>query len=261
MIINGAGLQTDVNYQINKKFEIETKYAIKFFKLSNGGYGCIDRASDQDNYQTVITVMGKEASISSLQNTIEANRVVISGDKNVLLLSGFNKGEKIFGADIDYDEVITVTPTIERRAKRNLNTFSIELRLYAQNLSFILPTIESFPDLNCISNNYNGDTTKSINKIFSLNNSFYIQDHDYDKGSWKGTVMLTNDEMVAVRYQLRVNRGSSFAMPNLVGVSNPFGIRGDSTYVRLLEIEDENMVGYNSGEPMWQCKLSLAEEF
>lgn len=261
MLINGQGI-TQFNCQINRDFTIETSYSLNFFELSNGGWGCIDRSSVEDDYQTVVNIIGTEQQIYDLQTKLENNRYTGNEyTKNVLILSGFNEAEKIFGCDIDYSKDIITTAIIERRIQRTLNTFSIELRLHSQDLSFVLPNNISFPRLNFISTGYDADSDKSINKMFSLNNFFWIRDHDYDKGTFSGTVQLSNQEMMRVRYNHRVDRGIPITIPTLSGVNKPFGIRNSNTNVRLLEITDETIIGINCGDPVWTANLTFTEEF
>lgn len=263
MIINGTGLTKNINYQIHKGFSVENKYALNFFELYNGGYGVIDRTSDEDDYQCIINVMGTKDHIITLQNALETNRHTGEDySKNVLVLSGFNESEKIFGADVDYSGNLVTTAIIERRIHRTLSTFSIELRLVAQDLSFVMPNDLSFPRLSFVNTGYDGDTDKSINKMFSLNNYFYIRDHDFDKGTFSGVCQLSNKEMIRLKYNHRVDRGIPISMPYLSGVDNPFGLRDSSNCnVRLIEIVDEIVVGYNCGEPIWICNLTFSEEF
>lgn len=259
MIINGAGI-TEFECKINKDFDINTTYSFSFFELY-GGHGCIDRGASEDTYESTINILGTKTVITDFLTQLNNNRMSTAVYKNILILDDFNSGEKIFGADIDYTKAIVVTPITERRVQRTLTTWSLQVRLIAQDLSFI--TVENeFPNLNYIDIGVDADADISTNKLFSLNNYFHIIDHDYDSGVFKGRVQLTQADMAKVRAWQRVNRGAIFSIPLLGGIDNPFGIRDSSNVnVRLLEIEDEKIIGYNCGEPMWQCNLTFSEEF
>lgn len=262
MIINGEGI-TEFNLQIHRDFTINTTLSLRFFDLWNGGMGCVDRTADEDTYESVINVMGTKEQIITLLQKFESNRTVIgSNQRNILTLSSFNSGEYIFGADIDYTVPIVCMPFIERRAQRIISTNQVEIRLVAQNLSFVTPQSSSFPDLHFVSIGYDGDTDKSVNKLLSLNNSFLVKEHSSDRGTWSGTVQLNHKSMVQLRSFARTNRGSSFNIPQISGVDRPFGTRNSTgTKVKLIEIGNDQVIGYNCGEPVWMCDITLAEQF
>lgn len=219
MVISGEGI-TQFNCQIQRDFTIETTLALSFFDLANGGNGVIDRTAEEDLYESSIVITGKESDITLFLTQLSSNRT--SGD-NILQLSGFNKAEKIFGADIDYSQTIECTAIIDRREQRTKNTWSVGLKLVAHNLSFITtPYNSDFPNLNFIVTGYDADYDNSINKMLSLNNTFQIIDHDSDKGTWSGMVQVSQNNMVRLRSFARINRGNNFSIPILNRVTNPF---------------------------------------
>lgn len=266
MLISGEGITT-TNLKIHKDFEIQTELALRFFDLYNGGKGFVDRGVEEDSYKSIITVHGTKDQILTFLRELELNRDKRPQENpnkisNVIELSGFNISEKIFGADIDYSRSIVVTPIISSRVQRTINTWSVDLELISQDITFLEPILPTFPKINFVSNDFMADFNNSINKQFSLNNFFWIRDHNSDSGGFSGTIQFSQKEMVRVRSFHRTNRGLTFDLPTIDGIEEVFGIRDKgSLRVKLIEISNETIVGFNCDEPVWECYLTLSEVF
>lgn len=263
MNISGLGI-TETCLKINKNFIIDTKLAFDFFELTNGGHGVIDRGVEEDTYKSNITVNGTKEQILQFADEIQSNRTSgsVNDFKNIIILRNLNESEKIFGAEIDYNADLIVTPIIEGRIQRTISTWSVNLELIAQSLVFIEPTLSTFPTIFHISNGSDADFKRSTNKQFSLNNYFWIQEHDFDSGEFSGTVLFSETEMVRAKSFQRINRGNTFDLQILNGIEEVFGIRKKGTMrVKLLEISNEIIIGMNCCQPVWECNVTFSEEF
>lgn len=258
MIVSGVGIDplATIELKILPKFEVETTIALNWIQVSNGNWYASDRGSSCDTYETVIKTYGKEPVINTLLEQFELNRL---SDNHVILLSNFNSAEKIFGADIDYSG--TLSCTILNNPEKNQNTwkgFGLDLRLRLLNLSeesFIGSS--SFPSLKYLDIGYTGISKTNVNKYDTYTGSFSYADDETNTGIFEGTFLLSDTEMKNFRRFAATQRGSSFSLTGINGVTYPFG-PNRGTYpltVKMIEWKDLGPTRLN----MWKLKIKLVE--
>ena len=252
MQINGT------TYKIKPDFRPATKLALNWIQLSNSNWVSTDRGVSQDTYDTEIRLYGRESDVNDLINDIEANRV--SGS-NVLTLTDFNSQEHIFGADLDYTVPITATAFMNMRAQKTWKGFEITLKLSCLSPSFTGGS-GSLPILRFLDVGYDADAEYTIQKFDSYDRSFTYNDPESDIGLFAGTFTFDDSEMIQLRRYLATNRGATFSITNIFGVTYPFGRRSGSYPfdAKIIDFEDMGMISnFNVGKPRWHAKLTLAE--
>ena len=259
MRILGQGIST-FDAKIKPDFIPQTTYALNWFKLANGDYACTDRSYTADKYDASIRLYGKETDMMHFITQIEANRVAATG-ANQITLTNFNSQEHIFGADLIYSGNIYATAFMERRGQKTWRGFEQPLKLSAcLPLSFPMGD-GSLPPFRRVEVGYDADADREIKKQDTYKRIFFYSDRSSDAGTFTGTFIFTDREMIKLRRFIATTRGESFSMPTISGVDHPFGRRVNPEYVRLIAFEDMGLWAIPAGAPMWRAKITLAEAF
>lgn len=254
MRIAGSGITT-FNAKVKPDFRPLTSLALKWIQLANGNWRAVDRGSSTDMYRARIRLYGTESLIDQFLDEVEYNRITCS---HVLTLSNFNATEHIFGADVDHSSSISATITeIDSREQRTWKGFGVSCVLQASSPSFT--GTPALPSLECLSWGYEGDSSWTWNKSDSYNGTFNYADRKSDVGLFNGRFLFSDADMIALRGYLRTQRGATISIPDIDGVSTPFGSRRDSGYpynVKVIDWEDMGMRDVRH----WWMSLTLAEE-
>lgn len=252
MLITGTGF-TAFPVKIKVDYKPVTTYALSWQQLSSGNWIATDRGAAQDIYECDnVTLYGTEAKMKAFAVAIEANR---EAGSNVVTLSGFNSQEHIFGADLNYTGNITATIDMNRRSQGTWKGFEQTCKVVAVSPP-LLANSGSLPLLRCLDINYDGDEDETINKLYSYNRNNFYQDHSSDYGTFTGTFTFTDSEMKQLRSYIRTQRSNTVSIPNISGVSSPFGIMSSSYpyNVKIIKFEDRGMWDNN----FWSCDLTFA---
>jgi hypothetical protein len=252
MYIAGTGI-TPFQLNILPGFKPETELALKWIQTSNGNYYATDRGASSDVYNCSISTYGKEDEINNFLNEIESNRL---SDSHIFAMYGFNSGEKIFGADIDYSGYLGVTIIeISDRVQKTWKGFRLDLKLRSLSPSFI--GTASFPSLLHLDIGYTGTARLAVNKFDSYTGSFTYADDESNTGIFEGTFFFTDTEMKNARRYIATQRGSNFTISGINGVTYPFGpTRGTFPITaKLIKWEDMGQAWNDH----WKMKLRFAE--
>lgn len=256
MIISGTGISS-TPVKIIRDFVPETKYSMKWTKLSSGNYTCIDRGSVNDAYEVEIEFYSTETTINSIINLFEENREYTSGSPYTLILSSFSSTEHIFGADLDYTGSITVSVlSVTQRKQNTLKGFKLTTRIAAVSPVFVVGS-GSLPLLRIMDTGIQADASYTINTFSSLRKVYFHVDNASDIGSFTGTFNFSDSEMQQLRRYIATQRISTISIPNIFGVTKPFG-RLSSSYpynVKIIDFKDLGM--YSSTR--WKCSLTFAQ--
>jgi hypothetical protein len=253
MRVTGTDInQFDVFRFTNKP---KTTPALKWELLSNGNYVAVDRGADNDIYESELSFYGAQTEIDNIIDELEANR---AGGTNYFTLSQFNGvDDQIFGADIDYSGTLDVTVTKWGKRKQKewlVFTWSCTVQLIED--PYLYTGTPSFPAFKPIIG-YRADSTWTVKKMDTYDNTFTYIDHNKDTGIFEGTVILNNTDMNGFRrYLLSTIRGGDMTVSSIAGLSELFGSKRGSipSNVKVLEFRDE-MININ----FWHVKLKLAE--
>ncbi len=253
MQIAGTGITT-FNATVKPKFQVKTKWALEWFRASDGNWRAADRGASQDVYQTTVTLYKAEAAINTFIDAIEDNRVAGS---HVITLSAFSTTEYIFGADVNHSGSVTATVLdITDRKQQRWKTYSIRVTLQATAPTF--SGSSTFPALKFLYPGYTGDSDVDVNKIDSYDGTFAYSERNSGIGFFEGDFIFTTAEMQGLRRFVATNRAAAFNLTGINGVTYPFGIRRASGYpysVKLVEFEDKGMIDVGR----WRASLKLVE--
>jgi len=228
-----------------------TTPATKWIRISNGNWRATDRGPVEDIYEADIVFRGPESEMVTLAEVLDAKRTVF----NVQC----GKGEEIFGADIDYSDLIVVTVVRYGQMKRAGKAFwSIPLKLRLRGPEFIGSA--SMDNLRLASFNYTADSNYDMTKLFTYEGRANYLRSWVDTGIFSATFKQTFEEMKAIRrYLLTTGRTDAVPFPASIGVDKPFGERmGTGPFnCRIIDWKD-------SGRPaLDECNISIkfAREF
>lgn len=212
MLIGGA------SYNIQPWPEPKTEPAITWGKGADGYPFGTDRGATEDRYLGTVRVAGPTATLDALQATLDANRTGIT-------LSGFNAGEMLFGADVDYSGSISAA-VVDFGVRRNVMMNAVhELEITLRAISpALLSTTPSLTGLR-LQEGWSGDRSTDVNAVFAYGQSAAYHDHGTDAGVFKGRFLQTTESMKAIRaYLLTTARAEPIPFPNLFPVPfYPFG--------------------------------------
>ena len=253
MRVTGTDInQFDVFRFTNKPI---TTPALKWELLADGNYVAVDRGASNDIYQSELTFYGTETEINSIIDEFESNR---AGGTNYFTLSQFNTvDDQIFGADIFYTS--GVDATIVKWGKRVQKSFKAYIWKctvqlvedpYPYSGTPSLPTLKPFEG-------YRGDSTWTIKKMDTYDNTFTYIDHTKDSGIFEGTFILNQTDMKNFRrYLLSTIRANDMSISSIAGVTYPFGSKrgGYPITVKVLDFKDE-LLNIN----FWKIKMKMAE--
>lgn len=253
MQVSGSDIVTFTLLRFQSK--PKTSIALQWIELTNGNWISVDRGASQDIYQSEISLYGTETEINNIIDQIEANRV---GGDNYFTLSSFNEvDDQIFGADIDYSSSLDVTVIDwKKRKQKQFKSFTLNITLQLVENPYPYDGTPSLPTLRPLIG-YTGDSTYTINKIDSYDNTFEYIDHESDTGFFEGVFILTQAEMKAMRrYLLSTIRGSAMSISAIQGVTYPFGTKrgGYPISVKVIDFED-TLININ----FWNLKIKLVE--
>lgn len=245
MIIGGT------SYRIQPWPEPKTTPAIRWTRTADGYHVGIDRGVEEDVYEGKIVVQGAPATLDSLQAVLEVNREGIT-------LSGFNTGEMLFGADVNYSGSISATVLNFGRRRNLLHTSVFDLEITFRALSpTLLSTTPSLDDLH-IQEGWEGDRSTDITKLFSYSQSGSYLQHGTDAGLFTAKFRQSTEEMKAIRaYLLTTARGEAFQFPALMADFYPFGPHeSESQYLKCHAIAwEDRRLNLNR----WELSLTLAQ--
>ena len=238
----------------NSPFEIRTsrgdyqtniKVALNWFKLANGNMVATDYTSAGDRYEAIINTYGTETYINNIITKL--NNYIKS--TQYCTLSGFASDEKIFGEHIDYTVPINALYIgYNRRKKTSQHGYGLEIGFKCSNPTFVSSTTFNFSGTSAIKYDYDADRNININNIDTYTGLDYSFNKDADSGSITYTVNLTSNEMIQLRNFQRTNRGSTFVLNSLAGITYPFGPRSNGPWnVKLINI-NETRFGLNRFE-------------
>jgi len=248
MRVTGTGItQFDVNVY---KWQSNTEYSFSFLEVSNGDFKPIDRGASEDVYESTIELKGLLSDtgtykgIQQFLSEIKANRTI---DSNVITLSEINDGEHFFGEDVNYASGVSCTVLkISEISQPQFNTYSLKVTLRLLSPTFV--GTSTFPDLAILSPDFKTEDKWSINKQDSYTGTFTYVEKDTDQGFFEGTFLFTRLEMRRLRRFVATNRGASFSLSGIDGVTYPFGEAwGSGAWdVRILEFKDLGFWGANN---------------
>lgn len=252
MFISGTGITTFMA-RIKEDFRPQTTLAIKWFQASSGKWLFTDRGATVDTYETEIRAQGIRGRVEQLISELDANR---TAGVNQVTLTDFNSNEQIFGADVVYT---TITATLLNTPKITQNRWkSFETKLTLRAIAPTLTGTATFPDLKYLDTGFDGNVDRyQINKMDSYSGVYSYLDMKSDAGIFKGRFQFSNTEMMNLRKWVRTNRGTTYALTGINGVTYPFGVlRGAfPKNVKVLAIEQEEMRDLSN----WYATLKLGE--
>jgi hypothetical protein len=257
MIISGHGISTPLTVKIKPDFKPETTLALQWTQMESGNWFATDRGTGSDKYEVSLNFYGTELTINTLINTLEVNRES-SLMSSQITLTGFNTGEHIFGADLDYSGTITANVlSIEQREQHSWLGFALSMRVGAITPP-LLSGSGSLPEFRLLDVGYDGDAEYTIQHFRAYNSDYYYnQDNASDIGTFTGTFDFLEEEMAQLKTYLRVTRGAQFLLNNIIGVQYPFG-RMSSAYpywVKMIKFEDQGM----SSAYRWRCAITFSQ--
>lgn len=226
-------------------YKNNSKFAIDWFRVSNGNYKAIDRREEADIYQAELKITGDDANIKNIIDLIKVNR---DAENHTLTLSEFASDECIFGQHIDYTQNLNVTVLDYSKLKnRSLNTseFTFEIRLL--NPAFTSNT--TFPELNFLDFGYETGNTFSAVKSFTIeNNNNFIYDDNSDEAIFSGVFVFTKSEAEGLLNNYRINRTSNYIVNDSTiknfTISDPFGYNYEAgIYCKIIEIKEVSKYG------------------
>jgi len=256
MQISGTGITT-FTAKVKPDFKPETIYALNWQQLSSGNWVCTDRTYIEDKYNTSIRLYNTEGTILNFVTELEANR---TAKNNLITLTNFTSGEHIFGADLDYTGAVYATVEFDRRSQKTLRGSEQTLKLYCTSPSFVGGS-GSLPLLQLLSIGYDGDSDRTINKIETYNRTFNYQEHFSDHGTFTGTFTFTDQETISLKRYVATQRGNTISIPEIYGVTYPFGWRSSAypVNVKILKFEDLGISSIENGKPRWLTAITLGE--
>ena len=216
-----------------------THLALEWFQTADNNWHATDWDSNSDYYECDITTYGTEAYINNIINQLSVNRAAT----DTIFLTSFATDEKIFGEDLDYNQIDATVSKMDPRASKSLNGWRLNMSLRAVSPSPTAVSTFDWSDVKCIQYNYDADRTWDINLYDSYDSLIYTYDHQSDAGICSFKLDISNDTLASLRQYQRIARGSSFILPNsgLFGVALPFGPRsgaGPHT-IKLLDVKED----------------------
>lgn len=242
MDISGAGISTPLRVEINTDFRPVYERALKWAMCSSGKWVAADRGASSDIYKCEVEITGYESTINSFLVAVYNNRIASTGTPNQLTLSNFAETEKIFGEDIDYSTVYATVIDLGERQQRSFNSWTLKVKLQAVSPTFVGNDADSIT-LNHWDFEYTGDNDNTINKYDSYSGVFSYLDRRADRGIFKGTAYISNDNMKTFLRTLATKRAAPITT-TIGGVNNPFGAIRTGTWPRNLKYLDVNDLGY-----------------
>jgi len=253
MYISGTGI-TPFTQLVKPDFKPITIPALEWVECADDNFKAVDRGASQDVYQSSFRIYKSEADINTFIEEIEANR---AADNHQVTLGSFSSTEHIFGEDVDHSGNITATVLeITDRKQESWKGYSVKVKVQAISPSFTGSA--SFPSLTYLEIGYVGDSSVPVNKVDSYDGTFSYSDRGTGAGTFTGTFVFGVTDMRNCRRYLATQRGSSFSLTGINGVTYPFGIRRSSGYpytVKCVDWEDLGMRDVGR----WRMKLVLAE--
>lgn len=260
MIITGVGAPLEVKVLPN--FKPLTTLGIKFVSLADGNYCVVDRGAEADVYEARIEIAGAESVIQTFFSLLQSSR---AAGNHTFAMSGFNTGEKVFGADVDYTGTITGTVIkLGKKVQTSHYGFTLEMRIKATStLAFIGSALLPAELKPLIGYDANADYDVDIRDSY-FGDMFY-GDRDRDAGKFTAKYAFTDTEMKNMRRHITTKRGSTFTIGAINGVTNPWGNRAASfpLTVRTLKWEDLGMIAWGnaagSAVRNWGMKMTIGE--
>lgn len=251
MQIAGTGITT-FTPKILIGFTPILELALKWVQASDGNYYASDRGLSSDQYGSEIQIAGKEDVIDNFITQYNNNR-----GSFVINLSNFNLGEHIFGEDIDYSHspYLRANMELSDKVQKSWKGFTLPIKLNLIDKFFTGSS--SLPDLKTLSIGYSANTKYRINIMDSYTGSFTYQDDESENGIFTGIFIFSNSGMKSLRRFYSTQRGSSFTLTEISGVTYPFGVnRGTFPFgVKIIEMKDQGQISPN----LWKARLKLAE--
>ena len=256
MQISGDSINTFTIF-INK-FKPIYKAGLSWIRVSDMSWKAVDRFNESDQYESDVTITSSETNIDEFLTEIEANRQ----DTSYFTLSAFNDGEKIFGANIDYsNNLVCVIPKIGNKKQVDINVYSITVTfklIMDKDTIGLFNAGSSLPEL-LIYPGYDIKTDRTIEYLHTYNDTTFSADRDTDAGVLSVTVIFDHDDMSLFRNYIRNVRDSAFSLPEIAGVSEPFGY--GTTWpvsVKCKKFQDTPM---DEGVKFWKCSIEFVQDF
>lgn len=230
--------------------------ALKWVQVANGNWKNIDRLNISDQYETTIRITSNETNIDKFLEEIETNRQY----DNLLSLSNFNSIEKIFGANIDYssNDLTVAVLKIGDKKQKNIGVYSIKatMKLLTDlDTTGLFNAGSSFPTLK-IFRRYDIKTNRTIKYLQTYNNITFFQDRKSDYGVLSIDCIMDHNDMSLFRNFVRTNRGASFSLSAIDGISKPFGINTSwPVNVRIRNFKD-SLIDLK----FWKCSIDFVQE-
>ena len=233
----------------------ETTAALNWIQAADGNWLAVDRGATNDVYKSKVTFYGTETEVDNIIDQFEANR---AGGTNYFTLSQFNIIEdQIFGADIYYTSGMDATIVKwDKRKQKQFKSYTWSCTMQLIEDPYPYSGTPSLPTLKPLIG-YQGDSTWTIKKLDTYDNTFTYIDHEKDTGIFEGTFILGQTDMKNFRrYLLSTIRGGDMIIADIAGVTNPFGSKrgGYPITVKVLDFKDE-LININ----FWRIKMKLAE--
>ena len=209
-----GGIETKVLVQWG--YVPETKLSVKWKQVSNGQFIGIDRGAIEDKYLTTVTFRGPFNEFSDLQTFLDNNQ------KNFLIAC--EKGEEIFGADINYSEDLTVAIIHYgeyRQIGLNYYEFTAVLRLVTAPF---LDVTASLSDLRLNGFNHLETEYYSNDVVFTYDNDVTHYDEGSESTIFEGLFSQTTDELAKIRKYFRTTRTDTFILQAFNNPLYPFGV-------------------------------------
>jgi hypothetical protein len=235
------------------EYKPDTKLSIEYIRTSNGNYSGLSRSAATDLYECTISTAGTFAYISNIINELDKNYQ--NGKSDVLTLSGFVADEKLFGEDLNYTVPLSgIIIDWNLMTQGSWKGFGLSLTL--QCLSPTFSASASLLDLStaCVQHSYKGGSMPDIKTKDTYNGISYTTFNNNHTRMCDIEVNITNAELAGLRRYIAVNRGTTFDITSIAGLTAPFGYPILGTYtVSLLELKEVSRFNLDR----WIVKLSL----
>jgi len=219
---------------VDREYQTKTQLGLEYFQTELGNYYVTDYSSNSDIYNLSITTFGTESYINNILTNIDDWSVTVSG-----CLCNY------FGEDIDHSGTLSCNIlSISPRETHSWKVFKLDIDIRLNNPTFKSLTTFDWSDPGCVGHEHTSDRIKKIITLDTYNGSITQYDPNQDEGICKFILNLSNANIGRLRQYYRVNRGSSFTLPNnCLGITYPFGPNsggGDKT-VKLLSLSESHL--------------------
>lgn len=205
--------------------------SIQWIQDSAGRWNGSDRGASRDAYEATATFQGTEATINTLEQTLDSNREAIT-------LSNF--AAPLFAPNVDHTGSISavVLPGIERRQLQFGGVYElvVSFRAIAPTLLATTPSLATLR----LQETFEASHTYESPKAFTYGQTAAYGDHRSDVGTFEASFSQSTAQIQAIlAYLLTTARASDIAFPAALStVAYPWGrTRGTPTNCKILSFD------------------------